>query len=40
MVGYIRPEEKLSKGLVSRMRQLRGGGKNQEDGEMNQDIEC
>ena len=30
----MRPEEKPSKGLVSRMRQLRGGGENQEDEEM------
>ena len=34
MVGSMRPEEKPSKGLVSRMRQLRGGGENQEDEEM------
>ena len=27
-------EEKPSKGLVSRLRQLRGGGENQEDEEM------
>ena len=30
----MRPQEKPSKGLVSRMRQLRGGGENQEDEEM------
>ena len=30
----MRREEKPSKGLVSRMRQLRGGGENQEDEEM------
>ena len=30
----MRPEEKPSKGLVSRMRQLRGGCENQEDEEM------
>ena len=30
----MRFEEKLSKGLVSRMRQLKGGDENQEDKEM------
>ena len=34
MVDGILCHEKPSKGLVSRMRQLRGGGENQEDEEM------
>ena len=34
MVDGILCHEKPSKGLVSRMRQLRGGGENQEDEEI------
>ena len=34
MVDGILCHEKPSKGLVSRMRRLRGGGENQEDEEM------
>ena len=34
MVDGVLCHEKPSKGLVSRMRQLRGGGENQEDEEL------